>query len=71
MCNSGYGWGGGYTFNGAFEVVVTNGLPLKDSVRFGNLVVFLSIQKYGAQGDMPTIEVMKRSKDYEEAWDFE
>lgn len=61
----------GDTFNGAFAVAVTNGLALKDSVRFGNLVVSLSIQKFGAQGGMPTIEVMKRSKDYEEAWDFE
>jgi ribokinase len=63
--------GAGDTFNGAFAVAVTNGLALKDSVRFGNLAASLSIQKFGAQGGMPTIEEMKGSKDYEEAWDFE
>ncbi|RPA56954.1 ribokinase [Aerococcus agrisoli] len=63
--------GAGDTFNGAFAVAVTKGLALKDSVRFGNLAASLSIQKFGAQGGMPTIEEMKGSKDYEEAWDFE
>lgn len=63
--------GAGDTFNGAFAVAITQGLTLQDSVRFSNLAASLSIQKFGAQGGMPTIEEMKGSKDYEEAWDFE
>lgn len=63
--------GAGDTFNGAFAVAITRGLTLQDSVRFGNLAASLSIQKFGAQGGMPTIEAIKGSKDYEEAWDFE
>lgn len=63
--------GAGDTFNDAFAVAITQGLTLQDSVRFGNLAASLSIQKFGAQGGMPTIEEMKGSKDYEEAWEFE
>ena len=63
--------GAGDTFKGAFAVAITRGLTLQDSVRFGNLAASLSIQKFGAQGGMPTIAAIKGSKDYEEAWDFE
>ena len=63
--------GAGDTFNGAFGLALTNGLSIEQSVKFGNLAAALSIQKFGAQGGMPTMEEMKGSSWYEEKWDFE
>ncbi|KAF3299743.1 ribokinase [Carnobacterium sp. PL24RED07] len=63
--------GAGDTFNGAFGLALTNGLSIEQSVKFGNLAAALSIQKFGAQGGMPTMEEMKGSAWYEEKWDFE
>lgn len=63
--------GAGDTFNGAFGLALTKGLSIEESVKFGNLAAALSIQKFGAQGGMPTMEEMKGSAWYEEKWDFE
>lgn len=63
--------GAGDTFNGAFGLALTKGLSIEESVKFGNLAAALSIQKFGAQGGMPTMEEMKGSSWYEEKWDFE
>lgn len=63
--------GAGDTFNGAFGLALTKGLSIEQSVKFGNLAAALSIQKFGAQGGMPTMEEMKGSAWYEEKWDFE
>lgn len=63
--------GAGDTFNGAFSVAITNGLSIEESVRFGNLASSISIQKFGAQGGMPSLTDMKGSQDYEETWHIE
>ncbi|MCO6017834.1 ribokinase [Carnobacterium divergens] len=62
--------GAGDTFNGAFVVGLINQLSIKESIRFGNLAASLSIQKFGAQGGMPTLEELKGSEHYEKEWDF-
>lgn len=46
--------GAGDTFNGALAVALTEGLPMKEAVRFANGAAALSVQKFGAQGGMPT-----------------
>lgn len=63
--------GAGDTFNGAFAAAIASGMSIEDSVKFGNLAASLSIQKFGAQGGMPTIEEMKGSPYYEETWHIE
>ncbi|SFH54923.1 ribokinase [Pisciglobus halotolerans] len=63
--------GAGDTFNGAFAAAIAAGLPIEESVKFGNLAASLSIQKFGAQGGMPTLAEMKGSPNYEEKWDIE
>lgn len=62
--------GAGDTFNGAFGVAISAGMTVEDSVKFGNLAASLSIQKFGAQGGMPTLEEMKGSPFYEETWNI-
>lgn len=63
--------GAGDTFNGAFAVALTAGLDLESSIRFGNLAASLSIQKFGAQGGMPSLIEMKESGHYEKTWHIE
>ncbi|MEG0474982.1 MAG: PfkB family carbohydrate kinase [Carnobacterium sp.] len=62
--------GAGDTFNGAFGVALTSGLDMESSIRFGNLAAALSIQTFGAQGGMPTLEEMKGSAFYEKEWNL-
>lgn len=62
--------GAGDTFNGAFAVALTAGLDMEASIRFGNLAASLSIQKFGAQGGMPTLAEMKESEHYEKTWNI-
>lgn len=62
--------GAGDTFNGAFAVAISSGLDMAESIRFGNLAASLSIQKFGAQGGMPSIEEMKESEYFEKTWDI-
>lgn len=53
--------GAGDTFNGPFGLPLTKGLSIEQSVKFGNLAAALSIQKFGAQGRMPTMEEIKEN----------
>ena len=62
--------GAGDTFNGAFGVALTSGLDMVSSIRFGNLAAALSIQKFGAQTGMPTLNELKESVYYEKEWDI-
>ena len=62
--------GAGDTFNGAFAVAISSGLDMAESIRFGNLAASLSIQKFGAQGGMPSLEEMKESKHFEKTWNI-
>lgn len=62
--------GAGDTFNAAFAVAIVNGLSIEESIKFGNLAASLSIQKFGAQGGMPTIEEMRASENFEEKWNI-
>lgn len=60
--------GAGDTFNGALAVAIASGLPVADSIGFANLAGSLSVQKAGAQTGSPTLEEMKGSVHYQEAW---
>lgn len=60
--------GAGDTFNGAFAIAIAAGMPIEESIKFGNLAASLSIQKFGAQGGMPTLDEMKGSPYYEKTW---
>ena len=56
--------GAGDTFNGALAHALENGHDLKNAIRFANIAASLSVEKFGAQGGMPTsAEVEKRLKD--------
>ena len=62
--------GAGDTFNAGFAVAISSGLSVEDSLKFGNLASSISIQKFGAQGGMPTIKELKESIHYEKAWNL-
>lgn len=51
--------GAGDTFNGAFAFGMVSGFSIEKSILFGNYAASLSIQKFGAQSGMPTMEEMK------------
>ncbi|RIJ63890.1 ribokinase [Rummeliibacillus sp. POC4] len=51
--------GAGDTFNGALAYAVTNGQSLKEAVRFANIAASLSVEKFGAQGGMPTLQMVE------------
>lgn len=63
--------GAGDTFNGGFAYALSKGADLTTSIRFGNLVAAISIQKYGAQGGMPTLAEVKENEYYEKKWNIE
>lgn len=46
--------GAGDTFNGAFAHGITNGLSMSEAVHFANIAASLSVEKFGAQGGMPS-----------------
>ena len=50
--------GAGDTFNGAFAYAITNGEPLQSAVAFASKAATLSVQRFGAQGGMPTLQQM-------------
>lgn len=62
--------GAGDTFNGAFGFALAKGLEIKEAIRFATLASHISVQKFGAQGGMPTLEEMKGHEKYEENWNF-
>lgn len=63
--------GAGDTFNGALAVGVTNGLSLKDSVKFGNLASSVAVQANGAQEGIPYLDELRGQENYEKAWHIE
>lgn len=62
--------GAGDTFNGAFGFALTEGLSVKEAVRFAVIASHLSVQKFGAQGGMPTLKEVKEHSSYEKAWNI-
>ncbi|GAB2025672.1 ribokinase [Lactovum odontotermitis] len=62
--------GAGDTFNGAFGFAVTRGLANIDAVKFAVIASHLSVQKFGAQGGMPTLKEIKEHPAYEEKWNL-
>lgn len=48
--------GAGDTFNGAFAHAITNNMSISEAVQFANIAASLSVEKFGAQGGMPTKE---------------
>lgn len=53
--------GAGDAFNGAFAHAICSGKSIDEAVRFANVAASLSVEKFGAQGGMPTLdEVMSR-----------
>jgi ribokinase len=52
--------GAGDTFNGVFAAALSQGLPLKQAIRYGCVAASLSVTKLGAQGGMPTMEEIRR-----------
>ena len=51
--------GAGDTFNGALAYALTAGQSLKEAVRFANIAASLSVEKFGAQGGMPTLQMVE------------
>jgi ribokinase len=47
--------GAGDTFNGAFAYGITENMSITDSIKFAVVASHLSVQKFGAQGGMPTL----------------
>ncbi|AYG00693.1 ribokinase [Lactococcus allomyrinae] len=62
--------GAGDTFNGAFGFALTENLSVTDSVKFAVIASHLSVQKFGAQGGMPTLKEIKEHKNYEKKWNI-
>lgn len=50
--------GAGDTFNGAFAHAITAGKTMEEAVQFANIAASLSVEKFGAQGGMPRIELV-------------
>lgn len=50
--------GAGDTFNGAFAYAIVNGYEMKNAVQFANAAASLSVEKFGAQGGMPTLDAV-------------
>ena len=48
--------GAGDTFNGAFAVMMSEGVDIESALRFANTAAGISIEKFGAQGGIPTRE---------------
>jgi ribokinase len=63
--------GAGDTFNGAFAVAISQGLEIEEAIKFAVIASHLSVQKFGAQGGMPSLEEVKENSNYEEKWNIE
>ena len=58
--------GAGDTFNGAFCYALANEYPLEKALRFANIAASLSTEGFGAQGGMPTLEMVRQWDNREE-----
>ncbi|MGY4104676.1 ribokinase [Ignavigranum ruoffiae] len=56
--------GEGDTFNGALAVALSGGRNLHSAIQLANLAASLSIQKFGAQGGIPSLTELKASQHY-------
>lgn len=63
--------GAGDTFSGAFAYAVVNSLTVEEALKFAVIASHLSVQKFGAQGGMPTLQMVKEDNYYEEKWNIE
>ena len=52
--------GAGDTVNGAFAYALSQNKEIKDALWYANCAASLSIQKYGAQGGMPSREDVEK-----------
>ena len=52
--------GAGDTLNGAFAVRIANQDSIDDALRYANIAASLSVEKFGAQGGMPTFDQVKK-----------
>lgn len=52
--------GAGDTFNGAFAHALTQNYTLTDAVYLANIAASLSVEKFGAQGGMPTFDQVQQ-----------
>lgn len=50
--------GAGDTFNGAFAHAIISGCSIDKAVQFANIAASLSVEKFGAQGGMPSNEAV-------------
>lgn len=62
--------GAGDTFNGAFGFAITRALSIKEAIEFAVIASHLSVQKFGAQGGMPTLREIKEHYKYEKKWNL-
>lgn len=60
--------GAGDTFSGAFTVALSKGNSLTDAIQFASIAGSLSVQKFGAQGGMPTLDELKAHENYNNNW---
>lgn len=63
--------GAGDTFNGAFAYAIAKGKDIEVALAFATIASHLSVQGFGAQGGMPTLEQIKEHPAYEETWNIE
>ena len=62
--------GAGDTFNGAFAYAISKGKEMNVALSFATIASHLSVQRFGAQGGMPSLKEIKEHSGYEEIWDF-
>ncbi len=60
--------GAGDTFSGAFTVALSKGNSLAGAIQFASIAGSLSVQKFGAQGGMPTIDALKTHEEFNDSW---
>ena len=53
--------GAGDTFNGAFCFALANDYPLEKALRFANVAASLSTEGFGAQGGMPSLDMVRQN----------
>ena len=57
--------GAGDTLNGAFSVRIAAGDSVEEALNYANCAASLSVEKFGAQGGMPTAEEVKKRMEEE------
>jgi ribokinase len=52
----------GDTFNGAFAIGVSKGMPIKETIKFANKAASIAVQKLGAQSSIPYLNQIENNK---------